>query len=357
MSISTKFEDVYVALKQRINTLGPGMRIPSVREAKEEFNVAPGTICRAMDLLYKEGLIVKRVGKGVYVADVDQKQNMTSKRQKKIAIALPDYSSSIFDRLVALTRENIGQVGELVRVIRYDWHDRILRSLPQDNFDGLILLLTSSCFEPAELMRIKDFKIPVVIVESMFKNFAMDCVTSDEEMVGAMAADHLLKLGHRRLAVLISEPKVVVIQTRIEGFIKRAHLAGVDDVKVIDCQTQSGESSMQKGHDVLKDRLEKEGLDFTGLYVVSDGSALGAIKACQTLKIDIPTRLSIIGSDGNPEGAFYHPSLTTVEIDRTQIIQTALGVLAQRIDGNEEVAIQKMIRPRLVIRESTCPCA
>jgi DNA-binding LacI/PurR family transcriptional regulator len=356
MSVSTKFEDVYVALKQRINTLGPGMRIPSVREAKEEFNVAPGTICRAMDMLYKEGLIVKRVGKGAYVADTNQ-ELQPIRRQKKIAIALPDYSSPVFDRLVNLTRKKISQVGELTRVIRYDWHDRILRSLPQDNLDGLILVLTSSCFEPGELLRVKEFKIPVVIVESMFKNFAMDCVTGDEEMVGAMAADHLLQLGHRKLAVLISEPKTVVVETRIEGFTKRAHLAGIDDVTLIDCRMQSGESCMQKGHDVLTEHLETNGLNFTGLYVVSDISALGAIKACQTLKIDIPSQLSLIGSDGNPEGAFYHPSLTTVEIDRAQIIQTALDILGRRMDGDSEIAIQKMIRPRLLMRESTCPCA
>jgi DNA-binding LacI/PurR family transcriptional regulator len=268
---------------------------------------------------------------------------------------LPDYPSPVCDSFLPALQTHIGRIGELTKVIRFDWRDRVLRTLPREQIDGLILFPATGKYEPVDLQRIKDFKIPVVVMSRMFNDFSVDCVSTDDDFGGALAADHLLSLGHRKLAVLISEPHVPTVDAKVDGFCKRAHLAGVDDVEVIDCRTQSGESSAQKAYEALKSTIETAGLTFTAIFVVSDASALGAIKACHVLGMEIPRQLSLIGSDGIQEGSLYHPALTTIFIDRDLEVYAAVDILSRRLAGNQEEAIQQLIRPRLIVRESTVP--
>jgi len=351
LKVESKFKNVYSDLKNRISDLPPGQRLPTIREIMEEFKVSQVTVERALTLLSRDGLILRSSRKGTYVAET--KKRTTSRKTFRIALAVPDYPSPVCDAFLPALKTRIKQIGELSKIIRFDWRDRILRAIPRNQFDGLILFPAAGKYDPSDLQRIKDFKIPVVVMSRIFSDIAVDCVSTDDDFGGALAAEHLLSLGHRKLAVLISEPHVPTVDAKVNGFCKRAHLAGIDDVEIIDCQTQAGEQSSWKACETLKSRIETGGLTFSAVFVVSDASALGAIKACHTLKIDIPERLSLIGFDGIPEGEVYHPALTTIHCDRNLDVQAAVDILSCRLAGNQEQAIQRLIRPKLVIREST----
>ena len=241
LKLESKFEKVYADLKSRIIAMPPGQKLPTIREIMEEFNVSQVTVDRALKLLSKDGMIVRSLRKGTYVAE--EKDRKRKPEIFRIALALPDYPSPVCDFFLPALRTHIGQIGELAKVIRFDWRDRVLRTLPRDQIDGLILFPATGKYEPGDLQRIKDFKIPVVVMSRMFTDIAVDCVSTDDDFGGSLAADHLLSLGHRKLAVLISEPHVPTVDAKVDGFCKRAHLAGIDDVELIDCRTQSGEPS------------------------------------------------------------------------------------------------------------------
>ena len=86
--------------------------------------------------------------------------------------------------------------------------------------------------------RIKDFKIPVVVMARMSNDLAMDFVSTDDAFGGGLAAEHLLSLGHRKLAVLISEPHVPTVEAKVEGFETGPGWLGFfQDVELIDCRT------------------------------------------------------------------------------------------------------------------------
>jgi DNA-binding LacI/PurR family transcriptional regulator len=309
------------------------------------------TVERALSLLSKEGLIVRSSRKGTYVAE--RRHSSSVRATYRIALAMPDYPSPVYEAFLPALQAEVAQIGELSKIIRFDWRNRILRSVPRNQIDGLVLFPATGRYEPSDLQRMKDFDVPVVVMSRMFADIAVDCVATDDDFGGSLAAEHLLSLGHRKLAVLISEPHVPDVEAKVEGFCKRAHLAGLDDVELIDCGTQSGEPSSWKAYETLKSRIEAGGLTFSAVFVVSDSSALGAIKACHILGIDVPGQLSIIGADGIAEGAMYHPALTTVFGDRMLEVQAAVDILASRLAGDRGEAIQRLIRPTLVVREST----
>lgn len=351
LKAESKFKTLYSDLKGRIGTMPAGHRLPTVREVMEEFRVSQVTVERALSLLSKEGLIVRSSRKGTYVSE--SRSSTKARATYRIALAMPDYPSPVFDAFLPALKTQLEQIGELSKIIRFDWRNRVVRSVPKNQIDGLVLFPATGKYEPSDLQRIKDFGIPVVVMSRMFADIAVDCVATDDDFGGSLAAEHLLSLGHRKLAVLISEPRVPDVDAKIEGFCKRAHLAGLDDIELIDCHTQPGDSASWKAYETLKSRIEAGGLTFTGVFVVSDSSALGAIKACHILGIDVPGQLSIIGADGIAEGAMYHPALTTVFGDRMLEVQAAADILALRLAGNRGQAIQRLIRPTLVVRDST----
>jgi LacI family transcriptional regulator len=105
---------------------------------------------------------------------------------------------------------------------------------------------------------------------------------------------------------------------------------------------------------MLRSVLASGHTDFTGLFVVSDASVLGAIKALLQANISLPKQVSIVGYDDIYEAAYLHPSLTTIQQDLTQIAERAVEILDHRLAGENSRAMQYAVAPRLVIRESTC---
>lgn len=350
---STKFEKVYHSLKKQIAVLPPGMRIPSVRDVMRQYGVSQITVDRAMSMLAKDNLIVTRVGKGTYVSDTSSAKS--SSATHKIAIAVHDWPCSLSDLFLSELSEKINQIGELTRVIRYNWADRIIRTLPREKIDALIIIPPGAKLEPSDIYRVYNFSIPVVLVDRVLHNLTVDCVGTDNEYGGAMVANHLIKSGHRKLAVLIAEPHVTTAESRVAGFCKQAKLSGIDHVEIIDCQTISGQNSTSQAYNVLKSKIETGGFNSTGLFVTSDPTALGALKALHDSGISIPKEVGVVGFDDIPESKFYHPSLTTIHQDVPAIAEAAIEIIEKRLSGRKAESYQRAIPPRLVIRESTGP--
>lgn len=353
MPTQTKSDTIYRELRSRIQTMPAGSRLPSVRVAMRQFGVSQVTVDRAMYRLEKEGVIVKRVGMGTFVADQTRRKNRVG--LKHIIIAVPDVVSPVLDDYLELLRMRIEKNGDLAKVIRYDYRDRVPRTLPREPMDGLLFYPTASLLEGEEISRLKKFGLPVVILDGTYPNLAVDSVSANDTYGGSLAADHLLKLGHRRLGVLVSEPRTGTVDRRMEGFCLQARLMGVEEPTMYDAGTRTGESSIQKAYEEMKRRIAAGALNVTGLFVISDASAMGCLKACHKANIEVPIQLSVIGFDGVEEGAYYHPGLTTIRVDRDKEAQAALEILQRRWSGDSTHSIQKTICPKLVVRESTAP--
>lgn len=347
----TKIERVYTELKGRISDLPAGGRFPSIRNVMREFNVSQITVDKAMELLVQDGLIVKRPKQGIFTARCDKTKAHAPRHT--LAVAVPSYPSSVYERYLEELSSQVQRIGEVADVIRYDWRDRIIQSLPKKNINALILVPTSSRLTPADFFGLSQFKIPIVLISRMIRDVAIDCVEPDNVMGGELAAKHLISLGHRNLAILQAEPAGVSSESRIDGFTRKAKQMGVEDISCFDSETKPGENSALKAYEFLKSRIKTDGLGFTGLFVISDGTALGALRALHDLDISIPEQVSVVGFGDDPESVLYHPSLTTIGCDYHKVAEEAVNIIERRLSGDTKGVIQTFIPVTLVEREST----
>ena len=128
------------------------------------------------------------------------------------------------------------------------------------------------------------------------------------------AAECLIRNGHRKLALILSEPWSIGDGRRNSGFLNYARLNGIEP-QIIDCHVEGGEASCSKVFDSILSYLQKNGPTFTGCFTMSDYSALGVISAIKEYGLRVPDDISIIGEAGIPSSAFFDPPLTTIAHD------------------------------------------
>jgi DNA-binding LacI/PurR family transcriptional regulator len=171
-------------------------------------------------------------------------------------------------------------------------------------------------------------------------------VSVDFRTAGRLAAQHLLDLGHRRLAIIVDEPQQTL---RLEGFRSILQTAGI----LLEGEMiQQGHSTLESGYAAAQ-RLLALPARPTAIFATTDWMALGAIEAALDAGLRVPQDLSVIGLDDIVVSAHIRPPLTTVAVPKFQLAKEATELLFGLIDETPDLRLSRLIEPALVVRQST----
>ncbi|OGV53323.1 MAG: hypothetical protein A2X45_17215 [Lentisphaerae bacterium GWF2_50_93] len=351
--MTKKEEYLYRALKEDIASLPSRTKLLTVREIMRRYSLSQGIVDRVLKALKDENLVVSFVGDGMYTTGGEDASSVPD-RKKNVAIIVPDYPSSHFHMLTKNLKSTAELRGFRYKVIYVHQETCLKDCVRPMEFDAAVILPKKMPVDKEDIMFVKTLSFPVVFLEANTEVINIDSVGTDDEYCGALAANHFISSGHRKIAVLNPEPLVPVIQARVSGFIKQAKLSGIGDVKVFDCNTDLGESASVKAYMKMEEIIRGGRLDFTGLFVLSDSPALGVIRILLDNKIQIPSDLAIIGCDNIPESAFFSPALTTVDRKLDRWAEIAFEIINKRLEGDSSPVRHVNTVPELIARESTC---
>ena len=102
-------------------------------------------------------------------------------------------------------------------------------------------------------------------------------------------------------------------------------------------------------------RLLEQGHDFTAMIAANDSMALGALYALHQHGLSVPDDVAVVGFDDIPESAYFIPPLTTVRHNHIQLGASGFEYLLQLMDDPETPLVQKIITPKLILRQSSQP--
>ena len=171
-------------------------------------------------------------------------------------------------------------------------------------------------------------------------------VSVDFYRAGQLAAEHLLKLGHRNTAIIYDAPQQAL---RLEGFRSTLQAAGVP---LPQKWIRLGDSTLESGYIAAKQLLAHPERP-TAIFATTDWMALGATEAILNEGLRIPQDISIIGLDDIIFSAHARIPLTTIAIPKSQLAKEATELLLAQIDGHDHAPISRSIEPYLVLRPST----
>jgi LacI family transcriptional regulator len=223
-----------------------------------------------------------------------------------------------------------------------------IHRLVDRRMDGIIIWPADVSVPDVHFHEIWQRNIPLVTVDRETTTHA-DHVGTDEERGGNLVAEHLLKLGHRRIAhVTFASKTHGSVQRRGAAFIKTVE-AGGGKVDVI----------AGRGEDLvppLRQALARPDRP-TAVFAATDTMAMKAYSVAAALGLHIPQDLSVIGYADFPFAADLVPPLTTVKQDPYQIGRVAAQVLLDRIfeRAKSEEPRRIHITPELIVRASTGP--
>jgi LacI family transcriptional regulator len=281
-------------------------------------------------------------------------RTLVTKRSQIIGIVVPDISHSFFSEITRAVQDTIEEHGyNLMLCHTYGNAKRELAAVEMmlgSHVDGLIVASERLQNDPGIFAELQLDGIPFVLLDRYFP--ALECrrVRTDDFEVGKIATQHLIDLGHRKIAH-IRGPNVSVGDLRYRGYLHALQENGlfVESKWIVENQTgfAGGESAMQE----LLLLAERP----TAVFAVNDPVAMGAVQACRKAKLDVPAELSVIGA-GSIEGSSYpNPFLSTVEWSRRELGERAAHTLLDLMaHGALSASIQdSVVPPRLLVRQST----
>jgi LacI family transcriptional regulator len=227
-----------------------------------------------------------------------------------------------------------------------------LANLAERKSDGLLMAVYQ--LDAKQIQRVKSLGIPVVLIDPVGQP-GPDLMTvgAANWEGGYSATEHLLQLGHKRIAMIGGREDLQCSSAREDGYISALRRAGIaaDPAMMVpgDFSIEAGEAATRK----LLDLPERPTAIFTG----NDGQAMGAYRAARSAGLHIPEDLSIIGFDDIPAAEWIEPGLTTIRQPVVQMAETAMRALLRHLDGDEELPQRIELGTELVIRGSTAPPA
>ncbi|WP_170233511.1 LacI family DNA-binding transcriptional regulator [Ornithinimicrobium humiphilum] len=219
----------------------------------------------------------------------------------------------------------------------------LLDDLLQRDVEGLVVVAPTD--EQAELVdSVLPRELPVLALEARLPGRPL--VASDNERGGALAAEHLLGLGHTRIGHVAGPSDWSEARLRTVGFEAALADAGLEPVV-----TTSGDWSARSGHAAWA-ALREAGV--TAVFVANDQMALGLLSAMSKEGVGVPQGLSVVGYDNTPESEWFFPALTTVEQEFRRAGEVGVRQLVRMVEG-QKVEPQVLVPPQIVVRSSTAP--
>ncbi len=348
--MSVKHEYISDELKELIIDMNPGDTMLSVRQIMRRFSVSQATVISALTPLLNEGILEKRQSVGMFVTEEVMKYKPSA--SPVILFAIPRWPSVDYWQVENIFLELQEEYDFIAKVVHFDWQDKVIQSLPAGKADGLIVLSTGGPSTPQQIKHLDSFHVPYVVLGQSLSDIDVNTVYCDDEYEGTVAADFLIKRGHKKLAVIISDPHGPTIRARVRGFVRYSELQGAE-VSIIDCGIKYGENSLTKVYEATKKLLESDQNDFTAVLVVSIEPCLSVLKAYYESDLVVPDDISIISIGDSFNCNFFSPALTTVTTKKSTQITECINLLKGIIDGSESFPVKKCIQPQIIEREST----
>ena len=220
------------------------------------------------------------------------------------------------------------------------------------------LLVINPDISANEVSYAVDNQIPVVFLQAIPPELDLswrNWVFADHVAGGFMATDHLLGLGHRKIACLTIQTHELSFHERTDGYRQALAQAGIPDYEVVD-----GDGTFEFGYQFVQRNRQRFEEGITAIFSQTDIMALGAIEGLWDIGLRVPQDVAIVAYDDIGFGKDFRPRLTTVHQPRDriaaiaceQIVELRRQVYTGALPAQELSRTQRRIQPYLVVRES-----
>ncbi|MFV1999461.1 MAG: LacI family DNA-binding transcriptional regulator [Acidimicrobiia bacterium] len=212
--------------------------------------------------------------------------------------------------------------------------------------DGLILV--SPALHSHDVIEASR-SVPTVVVGKTTRAPTVDSVANDDRLGAALVVDHLVELGHRRIAH-IDGGVGAGSRPRRTGYERSMRRHGLEN----EIQSVKGGFTEEGGNAGIRTLLARRPRP-TAIFVANDLAAIAVLEVLDTEGLSVPQDVSVVGYDNTAMSASHRLGLTTVDQPRHDMGRMAAELVIARIDHDRHTASHVVLSPKLVVRETTGP--
>ncbi len=305
----------------------------TMKDVAELANVSITTVSHVInETRYVSDELTARVKQAMKALDYypnSLASSLRSGKTKIVGLMIPDISNQFFAEISRKIEDNGYAYGYSVILCNTNENaekeESYFHVLIAKQVDGIIFI--SAGDDSKNIEKSLAANIPIVVVDRDVKNINADVVLVDNFKGGYTAVQHLIQLGHRRIACITGPSPITPSAQRVAGYQQALEESAipVDEDLIVtgDFSYESGRAAMEK----LLSRAEVP----TAVFACNDMMAIGAIQTANDHGLQIPHDISIIGFDNIPFSESVYPALTTVAQPFDKIAKIIVDLLIEKI--------------------------
>ena len=336
---------------------------PTLKDVADAVGVHTSTVSRALNPKTRH-YITPEVSEKILKASaaLNYQQNtaaytLRTRRTRIIGVIIPDITNPVFPPIIRGIEDVLAARGYMAILVNTDStlprEASVIDMLCGRGVDGLIAASVERD-DPA-LRRLAEEGIPVITVNRRMDDAGIASIVNDEDQGIRAVLDHLVALGHERIANIAGPQKLSTGKGRLDAFLcHRAALGLPADDGLIALADGFNEAEGERCTQALLAR----GARFTALVCSNDRLAVGAIGVLRRHGHAIPEGISVTGFNDMPMVDRLQPALTTVRVQQYAAGRIAAETLLARLeDGSDAVCApgHEVLPVELIVRASTAP--
>lgn len=331
--------------------LKPDAPLLSEFELSKKYGISRGSVRTGLRLLRENGIIRVLPGKGAFVARPSALHSVL--RRNRIALIIPgleDSDHQIYEGISSV----LDEAGAVLSIFNSrhsikQENDNLLLLLEREE-EGAIIFPNWGRANAQMIYELKHADYPFVLIDRYFRDLETDYVVTDNKQGGFLAGEHLIKLGHRKIGVILGV-HCTAVDDRYAGFLDALgqYKQVLDPNMIVRMEEPVGNEPGHGGYETAMALLQKKP---TAIFAVNDFIARETMNAAKAQNLSVPGDISVIGFDNQSFTETLVPPLTTIAQPFREIGRKAAAILISKINNRTNRVIQETLPPALVVRES-----
>jgi LacI family transcriptional regulator len=336
------------------------VRTPTLRDVAQRAGVHPATASRALNPQTRGLVNEETASRVIKVAEeLGYRPNpiarsLKTARSGTVGLVIPDLTNPLFPPIVRGIEDVLGPGGYSAWIVNTDNDPERERSqidsLRSRHVEGLIV--ATARLEHTLLDELHEQGVPMVLINRRLQRNDVPSVTPDDAAGASMAVEHLVSLGHTRIAHIAGPQDTSTGLVRARGYRDALHDHGLDDdpglVATCSYWTEA------EGARALRELLDS-GASFSAVLAGNDLLALGCYDVLEERGLACPGDLSVMGFNDMPFIDKLRPPLTSVRVPHYQVGAEAARMLIETLQDPGRHPRSVLLPLTMRTRQSTAP--
>ncbi|HWA34244.1 MAG TPA: LacI family DNA-binding transcriptional regulator [Cyclobacteriaceae bacterium] len=280
-------------------------------------------------------------------------QHLKQQRTNTIGVVIPDTVNRFFAKAIGGIQQVANQAGYNVIICQSNETVSLernnVKTLMASKVDGLLISVSRETDRHDHLQYAIDKEMPIVLFDRIIEELQASQVYSDNYEISFQGTEHLIAQGCKRIAFIAGPRHLYNSRNRLNGYLAalKKHNINISESLIVDSNYGTSDTEEYMRH-LLNLRQKPD-----GIFAINDMAAMEVIHILKKRGLNVPKDVAVLGFNNETICRLVEPSLSSIDHPAFDMGAAAAEILLRQISKNEIFQEKRLIKSRLVVREST----